>query len=100
MLESIKRKERHHKIIFPSQHFFESWELHTIDGVTCIKWNVDEITDVVTIESILYIKEWLKLLQQSHDCVLLVAYNNENLEDFYLLENLERFSYIIKTSGL
>ncbi|MBG9455691.1 hypothetical protein ABE61_16865 [Lysinibacillus sphaericus] len=66
--------------------------MHTIDGVTCIKWNDDEITDVVTIESILYIKEWLKLLQQSHDCVLLVGYNNENLEDFYLLENLERFS--------
>lgn len=40
----------------------------------------------------LFIKEWLKLLQQLRQVLVETGYNGTNLVDFYLLENLERYN--------
>ncbi len=91
MLDSIKKKEGYHKIIFPSDHFFEAWECRLDGEVIHIKWlDEDALTDI-SIESQLFIDEWIKLLVQLRNCILKSGYNNSMLVDFHLLENLERF---------
>ncbi|WP_281323358.1 hypothetical protein [Flavobacterium aestivum] len=97
MLELIKKKEPYFKVIFPSYSFFEAWKCSIQKNIITIEWtNLNEkyktnTNNKISIDINLYVKEWLKLLNQLKEDLTKVGYNNKNLEDYYLLENLDRY---------
>lgn len=91
MLEAIIQREKRFVVTFPSQAFFETWICNTGKCDININWDSRDDYRNITMKTDLFIKEWLKLLQQLRQVLVETGYNGTNLVDFYLLENLERF---------
>jgi hypothetical protein len=90
MLDNVKSKKEYVKIIFPSEHFFEAWGIHREEDTLRIEWYDEDFPDVY-VEEKQFFKEWLGLLQQIKEDLLKVGYSKDNLEDFHVLENLDRY---------
>jgi len=91
MLEAIKEREERFVVTFPSQAFFETWICKIEKYDININWDSRGDYRSITMKTDLFIKEWLKLLQQLRQVLIEAGYNGTNLVDFDLLENLERF---------
>lgn len=91
MLEAIRQREKRFVVTFPSQAFFETWICNIEKCDINIYWDSRDDYRSITMKTDLFIKEWLKLLQQLRQVLMETGYNGSNLVDFYLLENLERF---------
>lgn len=91
MLEAIKKREGRFVVTFPSQAFFETWICKIEKCDININWDSRDGYQSITMKTDLFIKEWLKLLEQLRQVLIEAGYNGTNLEDFDLLENLERF---------
>ncbi|GAB0171115.1 hypothetical protein LSPCS325_45520 [Lysinibacillus sp. CTST325] len=92
MLEAIKQREKRFVVTFPSQAFFETWICNIEKCNININWDSRDDYRSITMTIDLYIKEWLKLLQQLRQVLVETGYNSTNLVDFYLFENLKRFN--------
>ncbi|MDR1284785.1 MAG: hypothetical protein LBJ88_01130 [Campylobacteraceae bacterium] len=95
MLNSIKNKEKEFDVQFPSQSFFELWKCYLKDDIIFLEWTYlnekHNANSKISLNINLFIKEWLKLLDQIKRDLEKAGYNKNNLEDFYLLENLDRY---------
>lgn len=97
MLDSIKNGIPAFTMDFPSQTFFQTWKFTRSGDLLLIEWlGMNEKYKITTsnkieIESALFVNEWIKLLLKVRADLASVGYGKDNLEDFYLLENLERY---------
>ncbi|MGG5508268.1 MULTISPECIES: hypothetical protein [unclassified Myroides] len=98
MIDDIINKKEEFKTQFPSQSFFELWICEIIDNNIHIKWDGfkenynNNIDDIIVLDVSLFVKVWMKLLQQLKSDLLEKGYNELNLEDFYLFEKLKQIN--------
>lgn len=103
LINSLKN-EKQFSINWGCNIFFGTWECLQYKNTIKIKsnWNalrggneilnqINKVSNELIIDIDAFIKEWLKLLNQIKKDLEKTGYNKENLVDFYLLENLDRY---------
>lgn len=103
MLDSLLDKESF-EIHWGSNIFFGIWSFTIVDSSIKINstWTdlrggkeildqVKKVSNTLIIDKKTFINEWINLLEQLKNDLINTGYNNENIEDFYLLENLDKY---------
>ena len=91
MVESVFNKENYYEMQFFSQSFFELWIITRNNDKLRIEWRNRELYPIIEVNASHFINEWLNLLIQIKEDLTKAGFSCSNVEDFYLLDNLERF---------